>query len=173
MERGENDAYRIATGNIYSLTAQVTKAATEAETSKERVQALVDDMEVLVADANDLRKSLKTLDAIKEGEKLVEKVVDGILSQRDFSSEMKGEFGVRVTALENLLNGSSQGSEQCTWEAVGYDKAHGHDNSTWCPTGSFISQIDIDGCGSSGNCPVIGRVRCCKVLPLVSQQLFE
>ena len=76
-----------------------------------------------------------------------------------------GELRGRVSGLEAALNSLRNGEGTCTWINVGYNKAHHHDGSPWCPSDSFIAQIDIDGCGSEDNCPIIGRVKCCEILP--------
>ena len=72
--------------------------------------------------------------------------------------------GATQTALTELEDSIGRG--KCTWVAVGYDKSHRHEAGEWCSEGSFIKQVDIDGCPQGPeNCPVIGQVLCCDVLP--------
>ena len=71
----------------------------------------------------------------------------------------------RVDKVEKAMSQLREKTGECSWKSVGYDKSHGHDQIEWCPVGSFITQIDIDGGASGGNFPIIGRVKCCKALP--------
>ena len=76
-----------------------------------------------------------------------------------------GEVHHQVTVLESSMDSIREGNHECEWVSIGYDKSHGQDMTGWCSEDSFIRQIDIDGCDDGGNCPFIGRVRCCEVLP--------
>jgi len=50
----------------------------------------------------------------------------------------------------------------CSWTEVGYDKSH-FQRGNWCPDGSFLTQLDLDGDTSHGdhNGPIVGRAKCC------------
>ncbi len=52
----------------------------------------------------------------------------------------------------------------CSWQEIGPHKSHG-DLGPWCPPGSFLTQLDLDGVrGARGaDSPVVGRSRCCKL----------
>ena len=165
FERAENIAYKITTETLYPQAEQVARAVSSAELSEERVETLAERYETKLHEAEELEKSLRTSQALRESDELVDNVVKSILSQTNFGAELRGEFGGRVSALEEFLKGSREGKEECSWRPVGYNKAHGHDQSEWCPTGFFISQIDVDSCSDGASCPVIGQVRCCKVFP--------
>lgn len=70
-----------------------------------------------------------------------------------------------VKKLKNLMDDIRQGNGACSWKDVGYDKSHSGQGE-WCPAGSFIGKIDLDGCNrGEDNCPVIGRVQCCEIVP--------
>ena len=78
--------------------------------------------------------------------------------------------GVTVTQFQDGMDDIRQGNGACSWEEVGYDKSHYQDENEWCPAGSFIRKIDLDGCGSETgrserDCPIIGRVQCCEIVP--------
>jgi len=51
-----------------------------------------------------------------------------------------------------------------TWVDVGYDKSHFPQTGNWCPPGSFLTQLDLDGDNSHGpaNGPIVGKARCAK-----------
>ena len=71
----------------------------------------------------------------------------------------------QVDAMEHVIDQMGHQTGTCSWEPVGYNKSHGHDIGPWCPPGTFIRQLNIDGCKGSGVCPVVGKVQCCKVVP--------
>ena len=50
----------------------------------------------------------------------------------------------------------------CSWVEIGYDKSH-FQMGNWCPDGSFLTQLDLDGDTSHGdsNGPVVVRAKCC------------
>jgi hypothetical protein len=48
----------------------------------------------------------------------------------------------------------------CSWTPVPRSHQKG---SAWCPQGSFITSVDLDGGGSPSDYPVIGSAQCCKV----------
>ena len=54
---------------------------------------------------------------------------------------------------------------KCGWYNVGYNKSHFSNQGNWCPSGMFITQLDLDGGGygnnNMGNYPMVGRVKCC------------
>jgi|GEM_PF-6562087 len=52
----------------------------------------------------------------------------------------------------------------CLWREIGYDKSH-FQLGDWCPPGSFLTQLDLDGDTShgEGNGPVVGRAKCCRL----------
>jgi len=62
------------------------------------------------------------------------------------------------------------GWDSCTWQEIGYDKSH-FQIGGWCPEGTFLTQLDLDGDTSHGdwNGPVIGRAKCCKPSSVQSQ----
>ena len=78
---------------------------------------------------------------------------------------------------ESIEKFQISGEMQCTDIAIGYDRAHGHDNEQWCPDHYYITQIDIDGLSPDtmakdgnrnkdpNNFPIIGSVTCCRALP--------
>ena len=63
-----------------------------------------------------------------------------------------------------LCGYEASGWGSCSWHKVGYDKSH-FQVGGWCPAGSYITQIDLDGDPSHGpgNSPVVGQVRCCRL----------
>ena len=73
--------------------------------------------------------------------------------------------GVTAGQFEEHVTGLRQGDDECSWVDIGGNKSHYPEQGEWCPAGSFISRIDLDGCESGGNCPIIGRVRCCEIAP--------
>ena len=73
--------------------------------------------------------------------------------------------GVTVAQFQDGMEDIRQGNGACSWEKVGYDKSHAHDENEWCPVGSFIRRIDLDSCESDEDCPIIGRVQCCEIVP--------
>ena len=88
--------------------------------------------------------------------------------QEELNKVKKAQHSItgRVTELETSIAGIRQGNGACSWKDIGYDKSHFHDTGKWCPAGSFISQIDLNGCNQgAGNCPIIGRVLCCEIVP--------
>ena len=51
----------------------------------------------------------------------------------------------------------------CFWVGVGATASH-TPGAAWCPGGTFLSQLDLDGAGQGGggaDFPVVGRARCC------------
>lgn len=48
----------------------------------------------------------------------------------------------------------------CSWVSVFNSHQKG---AAWCPQGSFITSVDLDGGGSAYDYPIIGSVQCCKV----------
>ena len=159
-----NEAYREATDRVMKHTEDVWAAARAADEQKERVEALVKDIEAVSQKADELSAKLNSFKAISETEELVHAVATDVVNRSDFGNMLAGEIGDRVQTLESTLGRIAQGSESCSWETVGYDKSHGHNMAPWCPSGTFIRQFDIDGCSSGENCPEIGRVHCCSVL---------
>ena len=160
-----NEAYQDASGHILELGVKASQAVTEAQNNKRVVDGLVNEVKRTVEKSKEFEKRLKTADALTLADNLVNEIAGTIVGQQNFSDELKGEFGERVTELETLLDGYRKGRENCSWVKVGYNKAHGHDGSRWCPKGSFINQLDIDSCRNGSNCPIIRRVHCCNVLP--------
>jgi hypothetical protein len=56
-----------------------------------------------------------------------------------------------------------QGWSSCQWVDVGAIKSH-NAGTGWCPEGSFLTQIDLDGVAADGHdAPVVGKARCCKL----------
>ena len=159
-----NEAYREATDRVLKHTEDVWAAAREANEHKKRVEALVKDIETVNQQADQLSAKLNSFRALSETEELVQAVAIDVVNRSDFGDRLVGEMGERVQTLEITLGSIAQGNDSCSWESVGYNKSHGHDMAPWCPQGTFIRQIDIDGCGSGENCPTIGRVKCCSVL---------
>lgn len=160
-----NEAYKDASIHILKLGVKASEAVTKAENSKALVENLVDEVKGTVEKSNELERRLETANALTIADNLVNQVAETIVSQRNFSDDLKGEFGVRLNELETLLDGTRKNEERCSWTNVGYNKSHGHDNNRWCPKGSYISQLDIDSCSKGPDCPVIRSVRCCSVLP--------
>ena len=69
--------------------------------------------------------------------------------------------------LEATQDRLRQGDGACEWVDIGKDRSHYPERfpEPWCSAGSFITQIDVNSCsGDDAGCPIIGRVRCCKVL---------
>lgn len=50
------------------------------------------------------------------------------------------------------------------WFDVGRSRSHDSVLETWCPAGSFVSQLDLDG-GDANYGPVVGRVKCTAPAP--------
>ena len=158
----EAEQYRERLANF---AQDASRSAADAQRSKEHLETLVTSVEDVEKNAELLRERLETAEAVTVADNLVEQVSTNLIERGDFLTTLAEEFGDRVEALEISINGLRQGEGACSWVPVGYDKSHYHDASAWCPAGSFIKQIDIDGCRRPGDCPVIGRVQCCKVLP--------
>jgi len=55
------------------------------------------------------------------------------------------------------------------WVPIGYDKTHFDWAGEWCPAGSFLMQLDLDGYGElgGGNGPIVGQA-CCGCVPMQS-----
>lgn len=51
---------------------------------------------------------------------------------------------------------------ECQWVQVGLVASH-NDQGAWCPSGSFLTQYDLDNSGSAADSPVIGHARCCRL----------
>ena len=159
-----NKAYQDAAQNIYTLTREAADAVSKANQSKEDLEKLVVEVEDVVEQSDTLREKLKTVRTLtQQSEQFVTDVSTDIMNRSDFHNTLAGSFGDRVTTLENEIDAFGKG--ECSWVSVGYDKSHRHEAGEWCSKGSFIRQIDIDGCGDPGNCPIIRSVQCCKVLP--------
>ena len=47
----------------------------------------------------------------------------------------------------------------CAWVPV--EDSHSR-YAHWCPTGAFLTQLDLDPCDQPMRCPVIGAARCCR-----------
>ena len=61
------------------------------------------------------------------------------------------------------LAGYSRWSSTTDWLEIGAHQSHRQDFGGWCPTGSFITQIDLDAAprnSSSHDSPIVGRVKC-------------
>jgi hypothetical protein len=52
----------------------------------------------------------------------------------------------------------------CQWVEVGAQRSH-QVGTAWCPNGSFMTQLDLDGDRSlaAHDAPVVGRARCCRI----------
>ena len=141
-----------------------SRAVFSSKTAHDRAESLSDKVDQQLDEAELLRAQLKTAKVVQQADKLVKEVVSQILDRKDFSKKLQRDFGIRVAVIEDFLHGGREGREQCSWRDIGYDMSHAHDRAVWCPTGYYISQMDIDGCSSAANCPVVGKVKCCKVL---------
>lgn len=53
-------------------------------------------------------------------------------------------------------------SSSCSWLPVGGSRSH-QKGSAWCPQGSFVTAIDLDGGNVPYDYPIVGSVKCCKV----------
>jgi hypothetical protein len=49
----------------------------------------------------------------------------------------------------------------CSTVAVGGDKSHRDIFGAWCPKGSFLTKLDLDGCNDERSCPIVGQATCC------------
>lgn len=60
------------------------------------------------------------------------------------------------------ISAESNSWGSCNWNSVGSDKTHHWDTSDWCSNGAYITQLDFDSCDGGNDCPIVGRVKCCK-----------
>ncbi len=53
--------------------------------------------------------------------------------------------------------------DECHWVQVGTTASH-NDLGAWCPSGSFLSQFDLDASGGDSlDSPIVGHARCCRL----------
>lgn len=166
-----NDAYKEATTNIVALAQVASNAANDAKSAKERfdvnmseVQTLQNSAKSIIAENKRLKEDLKSAQLLVESQNIIKQVSDKVLRDSDFSGNIMREVSGRITKLEHVLTLTQEGRNSCEWVNVGYNKSHYHDPDSWCSANSFIRQIDLDGCGSGSNCPIVGRVQCCTIL---------
>lgn len=63
---------------------------------------------------------------------------------------------------------------QCSWYDIGSYKTYGSKGSVgsdgaWCPPGTYLTQLDLDGGTPSSLYPIVGKVKCCSMKATLPQ----
>jgi hypothetical protein len=157
-----NKAYQEAATSLLTLTSQAAQSATLASQAKAKVDSLVGDVEKAVSEADTLREKLKTAAAFNASEDAVKKVIESLQERPDFADRVVLSFGERMKAVEQQLSRAQGEGGACDWQPIGYAKTHAEDTSSWCSSGTYLRQLDFDGCPVGTNCPIVAKALCCR-----------